>query len=159
MMVINAFLNSKNIKIKLRYDLDVIWYGFLKKHGVFMDCAEFMDIDYSDDEKIQKCIFDVSKDIERLVELSNDQSKYGKLIEILDPYVDKIDKHIMALQNRLTDELNKRAREFDASIASDAFTLDNFRREISKKMHIEKLTEQNINIRRILDKIRQTLII
>ena len=115
------------------------------------------------DSTSYECILQVDKDIEYLLELSKDPKKCGKLIESLDPSMDRIDNHVVTLQNRLTDELNRRTEEFEKKIkVSDPnkkLLVDDFKREMSKKLQVERLTEQNIIIRRILDKIRQTLII
>ncbi|CAL7961057.1 conserved hypothetical protein [Gammaproteobacteria bacterium] len=164
-----------------------------------MDPTDLVNVDYIGNDKVQQHMLQVNNDITRLLELAKDPRKYGELIEKLDPTIDKVDRHVMALQTRLTEELNRRTKEFEAAIkvlddpaamfgskppgflssaditkwhklAASRGTvrhltgfkkilIDNFKSEVSKQLHIEKLTEQNITIRRILDKIRQTLII
>jgi len=164
-----------------------------------MDHTGFMNVDYIGNDKIQQHMLQVNNDITHLLELAKDPKKYGELIEKLDPTMDKVDQHVMALQTRLTEELDRRTKEFEIAIkvldnpatmldsnppgflsgadiakwrklAASRETalhltgfkkslIDGFKNEMSKQLHIEKLTEQNITIRRILDKIRQTLII
>lgn len=164
-----------------------------------MDPTGFTNVDYISSEKIQQHMLQVNNDITKLLELAKDPKKYGELIEKLDPTINKIDQHVIALQTRLTEELDRRTKEFEAAIKvldspTTAFgssppdflskadiakwhkfaasrggvrylsefkksLVDSFRNEVSKQLHIERLTEQNITIRRILDKIRQTLVI
>jgi hypothetical protein len=165
----------------------------------YMDITDPMNIDYIGNDKVQQHMLQVNKDITQLLELAKDPRKYGELIGKLDPAIDKVDQHVMALQTRLTKELDRRTKEFEAAIkaldspetmfgssppdflssadmskwrklAASRGTvrhligfkkslIDSFKNDMSRQLHIEKLTEQNIIIRRILDKIRQTLII
>lgn len=154
-----------------------------------MSLFSFANTDYASSDKIQQHMSGINRDIAHLLDLAKDPQKYGELIEILEPTIDKIDKHILALQARLTEELDRKTKEFEASIELlneppehlsaadrakwhkfstlggeaqelDSFKkslIENFKHEISQQLHVEKLTEQNITIRRILDKIRQTL--
>ena len=169
------------------------------REELFMDPTGLTSVDYISSEKIQQHMLQVNNEITQLLELAKDPRKYGELIEKMDPTIDKVDQHVMALQARLTEELDRRTKEFETAIkaldnpatmfgseppdflssadvakwrklaASRGVTrhltgfkkslIDGFKNEMSKQLHIEKLTEQNITIRRILDKIRQTLLI
>jgi hypothetical protein len=164
-----------------------------------MESSGFMNADYASSGKVEQLMLQVNNDIAHLVELAKDPKKYGELIGILDPTIDKVDLHVMALQNKLTEELDRRTKEFanavkalddpltlaksippsflsDADIAKwhklaesgggaqqlagfKKALINDFKEGMSKHLQIGKLTEQNITIRRILDKIRQTLMI
>lgn len=163
-----------------------------------MEFSRFVNADYASSEKVKQHMLQVNNDIAHLVELSKDPKKYGELIGTLDPTIDKVDQHVMALQNKLTEELDRKTKEFASAVKalddplmmakssppnflSDAdiakwhklvaagegqqlasfkkALINDFKDGMSKQLQIGKLTEQNITIRRILDKIRQTLII
>jgi hypothetical protein len=164
-----------------------------------MESSGFMNADYASSEKVEQRMLQVDNDIAHLVELAKDPKKYGELIGILDPTIDKVDQHVVALQNKLTEELDRRTKEFVSAVKalddplmmakssppsflSDAdkakwhkfvevgggaqqlvsfkkTLINDFKDGMSKHLQIGKLTEQNITIRRILDKIRQTLMI
>ena len=163
-----------------------------------MESSSFVSADYASSEKVEQHMLQVDNDIAHLVELAKDPKKYGELIGKLDPTIDKVDQHVMALQNKLTEELDSRTKEFanavkaldnplmmakssppsflsDADIAKwhklaaagerqqlagfKKALMNDFKDGMYKYLQIGKLTEQNITIRRILDKIRQTLMI
>jgi hypothetical protein len=163
-----------------------------------MVSAGVISIDFIDEEMRQQML-QISDDIAYLLKLVNDPQRYGELIQILDPTVDKVDQHAIKLQAKLTEELDKRAKEFEISVgpldnqsvmsksqppnflsdveakewqklaSSEASPqqladfkrtlIKDFKNKTYKHPQIEKLTEQNISIRGILNKIRQTLII
>lgn len=132
----------------------------------------------------------INNEMNYLLSLAQNSQKHGELIENFDPIVDKIDNHILYLQNRITEELDKKTREFEIAISVDsppdflsnqdidkwhkiatsgggqmkllAFKknlITNFKNNLHRQLEVEKLTEQNITIRLILDKLRQLIMI
>lgn len=132
----------------------------------------------------------INSEIACLLSLAHDSQKHGELIEKFDPALDKIDNHVLYLQNKITEKLNKKIKEFELAISQDSppdFLLDqdidkwhkimaskdsqiklsafkktliaNFKDELHRQLGVEKLTEQNITIRLILDKLRQLIMI
>jgi hypothetical protein len=132
----------------------------------------------------------INSEIAYLLSLAQDSQKQGELIENFDPILDKIDSHVLYLQNRITEELDKKSKEFTLAIAQaspPSFLSDqdidkwhklaalkdgsvklatfkktliiNFKNELHRQLAVEKLTEQNITIRLILDKLRQLIMI
>jgi len=79
---------------------------------------EFMNMDQVINEKVQQQILQVNKDIAYLRELVNDPKKYGELIKVLDPTVDRLDNCVVELQAVLTKELSKKTKEFEVTIKS-----------------------------------------
>ena len=132
----------------------------------------------------------INSEITYLLSLAQDSQKHGELIENFDSTLDKIDDHILYLQNKITEELDKKTKEFENAIAQDSppdflsgqdidkwhkiaasgggkikflafkkVLIANFKEELHKQLEVEKLTEQNITIRLILDKLRQLIMI
>jgi len=160
---------------------------------------EFTNMDQDVNKIVQQQILQVDKDIAYLLELLGDPKKYGELIKILDPTVDRLDNCVVELQAILTKELDKKVKEFELTIkplndpaeivgseppdflantdktkwhkfaASGASKqqlvdfkqalIDIFKNEMYKKLQIEALAEKNITLRRILAKIRRTLLV
>lgn len=158
-----------------------------------------MERNYNLSEKAEQQFLQINKDITYLLELVNDPKKYGKLIEILDPTVDRLNGCFVELQDRLSEELDKKIKEFEIIIkpldntstiseseppdflpeddkatwrklaASGAAKheladfkqelINNFKNRMFKKLKIDELTKQNLAIKKILEKIRRTLLI
>lgn len=59
---------------------------------------------------------EVRNHIAHLLKLSQDPLSYGELISMLDPTVDKIEHHIITLHAKLTEEADRRVREFESAI-------------------------------------------
>ncbi len=150
-------------------------------------------------EIIQQVMPAVSNYIEYLLELSNDPQRHGELISVLDPTIDKLEQHVMALHNRLLEELDKRVGDFEIAIKAlnslstmigsqppDCLSeidkehwhklavsgvlqrqlvsfkeslLDDFKDSTFEQLQITELTDKNMAIRKVLDKIQQVLII
>lgn len=132
----------------------------------------------------------INNEIAYLLSLAQDLPKHGELIENFDSTVDKIDSHVLYLQNKITEKLDKKSKEFELAISQNnppGFLSDqdidkwhkiavsgggqinllafkktlvaNFKDELHEQLGVEKLTEQNITIRLILDKLRQLIMI
>lgn len=158
-----------------------------------------MERNYNLSEKAEQQFLQINKDITYLLELVNDPKKYRKLIEILDPTVDRLNGSFTELQDGLSEELNKKIKEFEIIVKpldntstiseseppdflpeDDKATwrklatsgaakreladfkqelINNFKNKMFKKLKIDELTKQNLAIRKILEKIRRTLLI
>lgn len=132
----------------------------------------------------------INNEMNYLLSLAQDSQKHGELIDNFDAIVDKVDNYVLYLQNRITEELNNKTKEFEIAISVNSppgFLSDqdidkwhkiatsgggqmkllafkknliaNFKNDLHKQLEVEKLTEQNITIRLILDKLRQLIMI
>ncbi|EKE01852.1 MAG: hypothetical protein ACD_21C00034G0006 [uncultured bacterium] len=150
-------------------------------------------------ETMKQQMLQINNDISHLLELVKDPQRYGELIQLLDPTMDKVNLHTTSLQTKLAEELDRKSKKFEQSISplDDPVTLTktppprflsavdkakwnelakakasiqqladfkkllvtHFKDEASKQPQVKKLMEQNVAIKQILDKIRQTLMI
>jgi len=132
----------------------------------------------------------INSEITYLLSLAQDSQQHGELIENFDAIVDKVDNHVLYLQNIITEELDNKTKEFEIAISQDSppgflsnqdidkwhkitisggdqmklltfkkNLITNFKNELHRQLEVEKLTEQNITIRLILDKLRQLIMI
>lgn len=162
-----------------------------------MKNSEYIPASKSND--IPHIMSEVRNQIAYLLKLSQDPLRYGELISMLDPTVDRIEHHIITLHAQLTEEAERRVKEFESAIIAlnspatmakstppdflsdnekaqwhelatsnvtkqklvifKNYLVANFKENVFKQLRIDELTDENVAIRDILNKIRKELII